>query len=192
MAEVHDLSTDVRLVEEIRGGASDAESALYEKFSARVYYLALRELRSPADAEDARAETFLRVLQAVRGDALQSPQALSSFVLSTTRNVIREQHRQNRRTEQIDEVELDRDDKFARHQAFSDPAVKTAIERAIKRLKPREQQFLRMYYYEETSPDEIARVLGIKPERVRLIKSRALKSFREQYERLTKSGYKQA
>ena len=53
-------------------------------------------------------------------------------------------------------------------------------------LKPREQQFLRMYYYEELPKEEIARKLGIKVERLRLIKSRALQQFREIYKKMTK------
>ena len=192
MEQVAQSLSDLQLVDEIRRGVSEAESTLYEKFSARVYYLALRELRSPHDAEDVRAEAFLRVLQAVRGDNLHSPQALSSFVLSTAKNVIREQIRRNARTEQIDVEDIEKRGKFSHEPAFLDSDVKASIERVIRRLKAREQQFLRMYYYEELPAEEIARALGIKPERLRLIKSRALKSFREHYERLSKSGYKRA
>jgi RNA polymerase sigma factor (sigma-70 family) len=186
MEQVADSTPDLRLVEAIRRGVPEAEHTLYEKFSARVYYLSLRELRSPQDAEDAQAETFLRVLQAVRGNLLHTPQSLSSFVLGTARNVIREQLRQKRRTDQIDLEEIERQDKFVQRPEFFDSDVKNAIERVIRRLKVREQQFLRMYYYEELPQEEIARALGIKAERLRLIKSRALKSFREHYERLTK------
>ena len=51
-------------------------------------------------------------------------------------------------------------------------------------LKERDREFLRMYYYEELSKEEIAQSLGIKEERLRLIKSRALKRFQEIYARL--------
>ena len=60
------LSVDTQLVADIQNGQTQAEAALYEKYCAKVYYVALRESRSPQDAEDVRAETFLRVLQAVR------------------------------------------------------------------------------------------------------------------------------
>jgi RNA polymerase sigma factor (sigma-70 family) len=180
------LSQDLTLVEAIRGGLSEAETALYEKYSARVFYLALSELRSRENAEDVRAETFLRVLQAIRQERLRSPEALASFILNTARNVIREQFRQERRTEQIDTDAIDKKGTYAEEPAFLDADVKNAIERVVQRLKPREQAFLRMYYYEEKSKAEIARELGIKEERLRLIKSRALKSFREHYDRLTK------
>jgi DNA-directed RNA polymerase specialized sigma subunit len=38
-----------------------------------------------------------------------------------------------------------------------------------------------MYYFDELSKEEIARKIGIAEERVRLLKSRALKSFRERF-----------
>ncbi len=170
------------LVDEIRRGLSDAETALYEKFSARIYYLALKELRAPHDAEDARAETFLRVLQAIRGDRVHSPEALASFVLSTTRNVIREHVRQQRRSEQLDDEEMEKRADIFEPAHDDDSDVKNAIAKVVRRLKDREQAFLRMYFYEELPNDQIARALGIKEERLRLIKSRALKSFREHSE----------
>ncbi|MGH9722155.1 MAG: RNA polymerase sigma factor [Bryobacteraceae bacterium] len=154
---------------------------MHERFAPRVYYLALRELRSRADAEDVRAETILRVLQAIRADRLSSPEALPSFVLGTARNVIREINRKGRGMEAIE----DRDFGFT-PVVDVDQGARKAIERVIRRLKPREQAFLRLYYYDELPNEQISRQLGIREERLRLIKSRALKSFREFYTRLVK------
>jgi len=56
-----------RMCVRTRHGRGHAETALYQKYSAKVYYLALRESKSAPDAEDVRAETFLRVLQAIHG-----------------------------------------------------------------------------------------------------------------------------
>src|SRR5260370_35697755 len=78
---------DVELVASIQSGHSGAEAALYEKNAARIYYLALRESRLPHDAEDARAETFLRAFQAIRGNHLRSAASLGAFILGTTRTV---------------------------------------------------------------------------------------------------------
>jgi len=184
MEQVVPAAMDLQLVDEIRNGVSAAEATLYEKYAPRVFYLALSEMRSRENAEDVRAETFLRVLQAIRAERLRSPEALASFILNTARNVIREHFRQERRTEQIEADEIEKG-KYAEEPAFLDEDVKSAIEKVVQRLKPREQVFLRMYYYEEKSKAEIAQELGIKEDRLRLIKSRALKSFREQYDRLT-------
>jgi len=170
------------LVERIQSGDSSAEKQLYERYSERVYYLALVRTRSKHDAEDVRSETFLRVLRAVRNQQLRQPGSLSSFLLRTLDNVVLEMHRKEQRAQQpIVEESTVMDEHFV------DEGVKTAIGRALDRLKPRERDCLRMWYYDELPKEEIARRTGIADERVRLLKSRALKSFREIYLRLRKS-----
>ncbi|HXF06638.1 MAG TPA: sigma factor-like helix-turn-helix DNA-binding protein [Blastocatellia bacterium] len=52
--------------------------------------------------------------------------------------------------------------------AVVDAHVKQGIEKTIRRLKPKEREFLRLYYYEELSKEQIATRLGIKVERLRL------------------------
>jgi RNA polymerase sigma factor (sigma-70 family) len=139
----------------------------------------LRRVRSASDAEDARSETFVRVLSAIRQGQLRVPAAFAAFCLRTLDNVVSEMQRQQRRSEPLTE-----DPRVHIEPEFLDDGVKHAIQRAIARLKPREQDFLRMYYYDELPKDEIARRTGISEERVRLLKSRTLKSFREYYLRL--------
>jgi RNA polymerase sigma factor (sigma-70 family) len=185
--EQRTLTQDGTLANEIQRGESSAEAALYEKYSARLYYLALSELRSREDAEDVRAETFMRVIQSIRGGQLRSPDSLASFIVGTARNVIREGVRQRRKTNQITQLDAERTGAREPDPFFLDPHVKRAIEQVINRLKPRERAFLRMYYYEELPQEEIARCLDLKQERLRLVKSRALKHFREVYLRLIKT-----
>ena len=61
-----------RWVARIASGDSAAVTELHDRFSSRVYFVALREMRSPADAEDVRNETMVRVLEAIRRDRLAS------------------------------------------------------------------------------------------------------------------------
>lgn len=186
MQETATTSLDAEIVANIRLGDASAETALYEKYSARVYFLALSELHSKEDAEDVRAETFLRVLQALRQDQLRSAGSVGSFIVGTALNVIREQVRQGYKTQSLDEREANLTGENSLESAFVDSEASRAIEAAARRLKPREREFLRMHYYEELPKEEIARALGVKEERLRLIKSRTLKSFREIYKKLTK------
>jgi RNA polymerase sigma-70 factor, ECF subfamily len=175
---------DVELVASIQSGHSGAETALYERYAARVYYLALRESRLPHDAEDVRAETFLRVLQAIRGNQLRSATSLGSFILGTARNVLHElflRRRQTGHSAQPENAELPTP---PHEEVFLDTEVRRAVERTIGRLKPRERDILRFHFYEELPAEEIARRFGIARERVRLVKSRALQHFREVYKRL--------
>ena len=168
------------LVARIASGDA-AATELYDQFSPRIYFIALREMRSHADAEDVRNETVVRVLGAIQNDRLASPSALPCFVLATARNVIREFGRRGRRAEPIAERDFP-----AAAAGGVDHTVTRAIESVIGRLKPREREFLRLYYYDELTKAEISRRLGIQEDRMRLIKSRALQSFREIYGRLVK------
>lgn len=177
---------DTDLVANVRQGDPTAEASLYEKYAARVYFLALSELHSRTDAEDIRAETFLRVIQALRQDQLRSPASLPSFIVGIALNVIREHLRHRYKTEQLDADELRLPGAYSPEAAFLDSETSQAIRSVAAKLKPRERDFLRMYYYDELPKEEISRSLGIKEERLRLIKSRALKSFREMYQRLKK------
>ena len=180
------MTTDYEIVAGIQDGNTEAESALYQKYSARVYYLALRETRSQHDAEDVRAETFLRVLLAIRGNRVRSAEALGSFVLGVTRNVLRELYAKRRQMGEcvsVDEAEL----AIPSHErVFLDEEVRAAIQKTIARLKPRERRVLRMLIYEELPSEEVARRTAIPPERVRLVKSRALKHFRELHRQLNR------
>lgn len=180
--------SDTQLVADIQNRLTQAETALYEKYAAKVYYVALRGSRSPQDAEDVRAETFLRVLQAIRGNQVRSAAALPAFILGTTRNVLRELFSQRRRAGNTTADAESADLAVPSHEKlFLDAEVQQAIVQTIERLKRRERDLLRMHFYEELPPEEIARRSGIARERVRLVKSRALKHFREFYNRLQRA-----
>jgi len=177
-------SADTQIVTDIESGQTQAETELYRKYQARVYYLALRESGSTHDAEDVCAETFLRVLQVIRAKELRSPAALPAFILGTTRNVLHELFSRRRQAGKTTDPE-DADLSLPSHEKlFLDAEVQQAITRVIGRLKPRERDMLHMHFYEELPAEEIAKRFGIARERVRLVKSRALRHFREVYERL--------
>jgi RNA polymerase sigma-70 factor (ECF subfamily) len=182
--------TDTELVANIQNGQSESESALYEKYSARVYYLALRESKSAHDAEDVRAETFLRVLLAIRGNQVRSPAALPGFIVGVTRNVLRELYARRNQAAAAAGQNVTEAAAPSHEKLFLDQEAQRAVMSVIERLKPRERAVLRMHYYEELPTEEIAERAAIAPERVRLVKSRALKHFREMYGRLKRTSRK--
>jgi RNA polymerase sigma factor (sigma-70 family) len=178
------IASDTELVTRIGQSDEAAEAALYEKYSSRVYFLALSELHSRDDAEDVRAETFLRVIQALRQDKLRKPEALAAFLVGIALNIIREHNRRGANLQPLAEEEYELADDHSLESAFLDTEVNQALEEAAESLKPRERDFLRMYYYEEMSKEEISRALGIQEDRLRLLKSRTLKKFGEMYKKL--------
>ena len=183
MANAVTSAADSDLVASIAEGDQAAESAFYEKYAERVFFLALSERWSREDAEDIRAETFLRVLQALRAGKLRKPGSLSSFIVGIALNVMREHRRRTANSDGLLAGEADVAGDESPEAAFVDRETAESVAETIEQLRPREREFLRMYYYEELPKEQIARALGIKEERLRLIKSRALKRFREIYER---------
>ena len=180
-------SGDPDFVASVQNGQVDAEAALYQQYSATVYYLALRKSKSPQDADDVRAETFLRVFQAIRGSHIRSAAALPAFILGVMRNVLNELYAQRRQAGDVVAPEVAGLAAPSHEHLFLDREVQAAIQDTINRLKPRDRAVLRMHFYEELPTDEIAQRIGIAPERVRLVKSRALKRFREIHSRLKRA-----
>ena len=177
-----DIPIDSDLVVGVEQGDKFAEDQIYRKYSDRLYFLALSELHSREDAEDVRSETFIRVIQAVRQGKLRKPEALGSFVVGIALNVIRELRRQRFGVESLEDNDLNVPVEASPEKAFLDQEVSSSIAETVKHLKPREREFLRMYYYEELPLPTIAAALGIKLERLRLIKSRTLQRFRKIYQ----------
>lgn len=183
-------SSGTDLVESIASGQVESEAALYGRYSAKIYYVALRGSRVPQDAEDIRAETFLRVFQAIRGGQVRSTAALPAFILGVTRNVLNELYARRRQAGNVVPADAAELATPSHEGSFLDQEVRLAIRQTIERLKPRERAVLRMHFYEELPTKEIARRAGIAPERVRLVKSRALKHFRDIHSRLKTAGRK--
>ena len=183
-------STDTQIVTDIQSGQTQAEAELYQKYQAKVYYIALRESRSTHDAEDVRAETFLRVLLAIRGNQVRSPAALPGFIVGVTRNVLRELYARRSQAGAAADPNAGEPAAPSHEKLFLDQETQQAVQKAIERLKPRELAVLRMHYYEELATEEIAQRAAIAPERVRLVKSRAIKHFREIYSRLKRTSRK--
>jgi len=156
-------------------------ATLHERFASRM-----RELRSHAVAEEVCHETLLRVMQAIRENKLVTEAALPGFVSGTARNVILEFRRKESRTAPLG----DREFAAPPREGLVDASVRKAMQQVFDRLKPRERDVLQLFYLEELTKEEIGARLDLDPERVRLVKSRALKSFREFYDRLTRKNPK--
>ena len=115
---------------------------------------------------------------------LRKPESLPSYIVGIALNVIREFTRKRSVTEPLDGRELEAPGHRSAESVFLDEETSQSIKEVSIQLSSRDREFLRMFYYDELPKEEIARILGVKEERLRLIKSRALKRFREVYEKL--------
>lgn len=158
-----------------RDAAVSRLEELFEAHERRVFAYALRRTPTPADAEDAAAETFTiawRKINQVPDDALP-------WLLGVARRVIANQRRGSQRRSWLFE-------KLGR-QVASEPISPGAIDPgegpalvALARLRPDDQELLRLVAWDELDQRSIGLMLGISANAVAIRLHRARGRFRDE------------
>jgi RNA polymerase sigma-70 factor (ECF subfamily) len=140
-------------------------------------------LRSPASIEDAKQETFVRVLTSLkRKRSLATPETLGAFVNSVCNNVVFELYRSGERS-----VPLPDDyDEADRRGPGADSAMlageqQMLVKTALEGLPQKDQELLRWLFFDERDKDEICRELNIDRDYLRVLLHRAKGRFRERF-----------
>jgi RNA polymerase sigma-70 factor (ECF subfamily) len=140
-------------------------------------------LSSAAAIDDAKQETFVRVLTALKQrGGLERPETLGAFVNSVCNNVLFEMYRSEKRTvpvdddapEPADDKAIDAESRVMREEN------RERVQRALKALPAKEQELLRWLFLEERDKDDICRQLQIDRGYLRVLLFRAKLRLREQ------------
>ncbi len=138
-------------------------------------------LRSPAQVEDAKQETFLRVLTTLKKKGgLTSAESLGAFVNTVCNNVLFEMYRAGSRAEPLEE-----DVDPADERAISAEGLVVAgeerdrVRRALAALPQRERDLLKWLFFDDRDKDEICRDLDVDRGYLRVLLHRAKQRFRE-------------
>ena len=154
-----------------------APEALLAQFWERIRVFACRRVADPALAEDVAQETLRRVLDAIRADRIENPDALPAFVFQTARHVCM----QRARSETRETAALER-----LHRTGKQPVVRdalrdlvseedrAAVRRALANLDERDRTLLHLLYYDHLDAAEAAVRIGVSPGALRVRKHRAL------------------
>lgn len=182
-ARVVRLDRDRSLVEAARADPARFE-ALYRKYVAQVYNVAVYELGDHHEAEDATERTFLHALAALprfeeRADARDGEDA-STFriwLFRIARNVIAERKRGRRRRPEtaLEAAALAADPTDIEGSAIVREEAAAAW-RAIGRLPDDRRQAIVLRFVHELPTDEIAEILDRSEGAVRVLLHRALRA----------------
>lgn len=138
-----------------------------------VFRLALHQLGSYADADDAVQEVFLRLWR--QKAPFESEEHLRRWLLRVTVNWCRDQPRSPWRRRRVDW------DSLENQPAFETPEQGELYE-AVMSLPEKYRTVLDLFYYEELSVREIGEVLGLSQSAVTTRLSRTRKLLRERWE----------
>jgi RNA polymerase sigma-70 factor, ECF subfamily len=173
-----------RLVEE-----DPATERHFTQYFGDLLSLKLRgRLRSAALIEDAKQETFVRVLTALKKrGGLERPETLGAFVNSVCNNVLFEVYRSQSRTKPLDDDAPEPADTVSpsAESTLMREEDRARIRRALEALPAKEQDLLRWLFLEERDKDEICRELQIDRDYLRVLLFRAKNRLREQLDQIS-------
>ncbi len=176
---------DRAYVDRLIAGDPDTERHFVRYFGDLLTMKLRSRLRSPALVEDARQETFRRVLTTLKEKGgLASAESLGAFVNGVCNNVLFETYRAGSRADQLPEHHDPVDEE--RPSAESGLMVeqdRARVQRALLGLPDKERELLRWLFFEERDKDEICRELGVDRNYLRVLLHRAKGRFREMYVR---------
>lgn len=166
-------------IDKILEGETSAFSTLVDQYKDLVFSLALRMMKNKEEAEEVAQDSFIKVYKSLskfKGDS-----KFSTWIYRVAYNTCLDRLKKNQRQQQTVTI-----DEYTEHQVKSldnayDQLEKKERELAIQnclKLLPSEDSFLiSLYYYEEQSLEEISKVIGLKPNNVKVKLFRARKKL---------------
>ncbi|MDF5757483.1 sigma-70 family RNA polymerase sigma factor [Spongiactinospora sp. TRM90649] len=171
--------SDAELLESVRTGKAAAYGILYQRHVSAARCLARQLVSSHAEAEDAVAETFAKILDLVRRGG--GPEiALRPYLLTALRRTIYDRARGESR--QVPTDDLDSHDPGV---PFVDPALagleRSLVARAFMSLPDRWRMVLWHTEVESARAADLAPMLGLTPNAVAALAYRAREGLRQAY-----------
>ena len=180
---------DAAYVERLTRGDEATERHFTEYFGDLLTIKLRSRLRSPALVEDAKQETFLRVITALRRKGLTSAGGLGAFVNTTCNNILFETYRaETRRRQNVPDDETPLEAPAASVESVMlDADEHERVRQAIATLPDRDRDLLRSLFFEERDKDELCRSMGVDRQYLRVLLHRAKGRFRDAFFGLTRS-----
>lgn len=174
---------DRAYIDRLVGGDADTEGHFARYFGDLLTLKLRSRLRSPALVDDARQETFRRVLSTLKEKGgLASAGSLGAFVNSVCNNVLFECYRAGAKVQQLAEDHDQADEeKPTVESGVMAAEERDRVRRALSGLPEKEQEILRWLFFEERDKDEICRELNVDRNYLRVLVHRAKAKFRERF-----------
>jgi len=167
---------DQHYINLVMKGDTNAFAVLVDRYKDMVFSLSLKMLKGREEAEEVSQDTFLKIYKSL--NKFNGESKLSTWIYKVAFNTCLDRLKKNKRLQPFAGL-----DEFTEPEALSLMNVLDSIEDKERKqmiqdcmhLLPGEDSFLlTLYYFEEQSLEEIAKIIGITPNNVktRLYRSR--------------------
>jgi RNA polymerase sigma-70 factor (ECF subfamily) len=174
------LTFDQQYLDRLTQGDPEVQTHFTSHFGKLLNVKLRYRLRSKELVEDARQETFVRVLHVLRNrGGLKNPERLGAFVNAVCENVLLEFFRAGSAQQQPLNWNDEPRSKFASAESEMISAERKAqIHKRLGELSLSDQTILRRVFLDEADKDQICAELGISREYLRVRIHRVLRRFR--------------
>lgn len=148
---------------------------LYEKYSRELYLYFYSLCHNSSLAEDLLQETFLKAILSLSS----SHKNMRAWLYMVGRNLYYDHIRREKKQVSLDELEWEAQDN---HEVIDQVLMneqKKELYHAMNQLKGKQKEVLLLQYFGQLSQKQIASVLHITPENVRVLSYRAKKELRK-------------
>ena len=163
-------TNDQVYINKILDGDANAFTVLVNRYKDLVYTLAIRMMKNKEEAEEVAQDTFIKMYKSL--NKFKGDSKFSTWIYRVAYNTCLDRLKKNKRQQQTVAI-----DEYTEHQVKTIDNALDKIEtqekqQAIKdclELLPSEDSFLlTLYYFEELSLDEISKIVGLKPNNVKV------------------------
>jgi RNA polymerase sigma-70 factor, ECF subfamily len=150
---------------------------IYERHSPEIFRYACRILDNRELAEDCVADTFLRLLIAVRGGIV--PENVRAYLFRIAHNWIMDNYRRQPPAQMSLEEDLHANPEENPSHLVAQELDRQRIRSALVQLTPEQRQVIELRFMENFSHLEVAAVLGKNVEATRALQTRAVEALRK-------------
>jgi len=173
-------------IRKVLDGEPAAFAPLVEKYKTLAYNISLKLVRQPEDAEEITQDAFVkayRSLKGFKGEAKFSTWLYRIVYNSSVSHLRKKQHMVIKDDGEKDILKIP--------DTGTDPEnneiMTKALKKAVDELPLKEQSIVTLYYYQESSIDDIAEITGLSVSNVKVKLFRARKKLYEQLQPVVNS-----
>lgn len=178
--------TDIELIEQTLAGNQSAYADLVKRHQRFVFTLAVRFTKTREDAEEVAQDCFIKAYRSLHsfGGNSKFTTWLYSIVYTTAMTFLRKKRLD---TSSIDDegnfIQVENQNAAFENNMAENKSRSYYLNQAIEQLLPDDAMIITLFYKGEQSLEEIAAVLGIEPNNVKVKLFRARQRLKEKLER---------
>ena len=163
-------NTDIIYIRRILDGDTGAFSFLVDKYRQMVFTLALKITGNREEAEDAAQEIFVKCFRSL--GTYNNRAAFATWLYRITYNHSVDIVKKNNRKRHTGNIDVDEEEDHPTRPSLDETIdlkeVKVLLKHAINRLSADDQVIVTLYYYDEFPLKDIAEIMGIRENNVKI------------------------